>query len=255
MGRAIEAVLKRSSSEYGYDSDVITKGPVRFTSGENSVLPVPLRNMQAGWFTDHGINVANVVNYIPIVATVVTCILSLVLARATLRYVEATDKGLELAREEFEREWSPELHIRMQRVSNAEVNIIITNLARSSALLQILQLRKLSHAMPFERFILNDPLVGGSTWTESIGERLLSFTGHDFEGAVAACITFYSAGRMFRTDWFRFNIAVSRGNVLQIDAVTSPARRVRVIQGTDAERFRLDMGKDVTAHPVEQEAD
>ncbi len=39
--------------------------------------------------------------YIPVIATVVTTILSVVLARATLRYAKATDKSLALAREEF----------------------------------------------------------------------------------------------------------------------------------------------------------
>ena len=57
------------------------------------------------------------ISYIPVIATVVTTLFSVILARATLRYVEATDKGLALAREEFEREWSPDLHIKMERVS------------------------------------------------------------------------------------------------------------------------------------------
>ena len=65
--------------------------------------------MSAHWISDYSSSVLTLVNYIPVVATVVTCVFSLVLARATLRQVEATDKGLALAREEFEREWSPEL--------------------------------------------------------------------------------------------------------------------------------------------------
>src|SRR5882762_2589859 len=103
--------------------------------------------------------------YIPVVATVVTCFFSVILARATLRYVEATDKGLALAREEFEREWSPELHIKLERFSPSESRIVVTNLGRTSVLLQMIQLRKLTHAVPSERWFLNDPLVGGMTWT------------------------------------------------------------------------------------------
>jgi cell division protein FtsL len=64
--------------------------------------------------------VSVLLSYVPIMATVVTCFFSVVLARATLRYVEATDKGLQLAREEFEREWSPELHLKLERVSASE---------------------------------------------------------------------------------------------------------------------------------------
>ena len=132
------------------------------------------------------------ISYIPVIATVVTCLFSVILARATLRYVEATDKGLALAREEFEREWSPDIHIKMERVSASEAKIIVTNLAKTSVLLQLLQLRKLSHAMPFERCRLNDPLVGGMTWTQEMGRRILACTGAEFEGPIAASMTFAS---------------------------------------------------------------
>src|SRR5437879_8587079 len=107
---------------------------------------------------------STLMSYIPVIATIVTTFFSIVLARATLRYVEATDKGLALAREEFKREWSPDLHIKMERVSETEARIIVTSLATTSVLLQLQQLRKLSHATPFERSRLNDPLVRGLTW-------------------------------------------------------------------------------------------
>src|SRR5207302_9744504 len=119
------------------------------------------------------IPVTTLITYIPLIATVVTCFFSVILARATLRYVEATDKGLALAREEFEREWTPDLHVKLERVSPTEARIIVTNLAKTSVLLQLLQLRKLSHAMPFERCRINDPLVGGMTWTQEMGKRVL----------------------------------------------------------------------------------
>ena len=45
--------------------------------------------------------------YIPLAATIVTTMLSIILARATLRYAETTERSLALAREEFEREWFP----------------------------------------------------------------------------------------------------------------------------------------------------
>ena len=125
--------------------------------------------MPMQWINSFRISLSTLVSYIPLIATVVTCFFSVILARATLRYVEATDKGLALAREDFEREWSPDLHIKLERVSTTEANVIVTNLAKSSVLLQLLQLRKLSHAVPFERCRLNDPLVGGMTWTEEMG--------------------------------------------------------------------------------------
>jgi len=142
-------------------------------------MPVP-------WLNSFRISLSTFLSYIPIIATVLTCFFSVILARATLRYVEATDKGLALAREEFEREWSPDLHLKLERISSTEARIIVTNLAKSSVLLQLLQLRKLSHAVPFERCRLNDPLVGGMTWTQELGKRILACTGKEFEGTIAA---------------------------------------------------------------------
>jgi hypothetical protein len=202
--------------------------------------------MPVTWISSFRMSFTTLVSYIPIIATIVTCLFSVILARATLRYVEATDKGLALAREEFEREWSPDLHIKLERISNTEAKVVVTNLAKSSVLLQLLQLRKISHAVPFERCRLNDPLVGGTTWTEEMGKRILACTGKEFEGPIAASITFYCSGRMFRTDWFRSQIHVSDGRILSLEPSNMPARRVRVIERKGQER-RRDFVQDVTA--------
>ncbi len=190
-------------------------------------------------------------SYIPIIATIVTTFFSIILARATLRYVEATDKGLALAREEFEREWTPDLHIKLERVSASEARIIVTNLAKTSVLLQLLQLRKLSHAMPFERCRINDPLVGGMTWSQEMGKRILACAGEEFEGPIAASVTFYAAGRMFRTDWFRSHIQVREGRIVSLEPSNMPSRRVRQIERKGPER-RREFVQDVVAPDPEQ---
>src|SRR6516162_9010479 len=164
--------------------------------------------MHLRWISLNAIPFSTLVTYIPVLATVITCFFSVVLARATLRYVEATDKGLALAREEFEREWSPEVHIKLRRLSASDVEIVVTNLAKASVLLQVLQLRSLTTAAPYDKSVLNDPLMGGMAWTSSVGERLIRITGPEFEGKVDASLTFFAAGRMFRSDWFRFNVMV-----------------------------------------------
>jgi hypothetical protein len=210
-------------------------------------MPVP-------WINSFRLSFTTLVSYIPIIATIVTCLFSVILARATLRYVEATDKGLALAREEFEREWSPDLHIKLERVSSTEAKVIVTNLAKSSVLLQLLQLRKLSHAVPFERCRLNDPLVGGRTWTEEMGKRILACTGMEFEGPIAASMTFYCSGRMFRTDWFRSHIQVRDGRILSLEPSNIPARRVRVIDRKGQER-RREFVQDVTADATPDKPD
>jgi hypothetical protein len=214
--------------------------------------------MHMQWINSYRIPFTTFISYVPIIATVVTCFFSVVLARATLRYVEATDKGLALAREEFEREWSPELHIKLERISATEARVVVTNLAKISVLLQLVQLRKLSHAVPFERCRLNDPLVGGMTWTQEIGKRLLACTGEEFEGPIAASMTFYASGRMFRTDWFRSHIQVRDGRIISLEPSNIPARRVRVLERKGPERrrdFVQDVAGDAAVTKAENKAD
>lgn len=202
--------------------------------------------MHLQWVNNYRIPFTTLISYIPVIATMVTCFFSVILARATLRYVEATDKGLALAREEFEREWSPELHLKLERVSATEARIVVTNLAKTSVLLQMCQLKRLTHAVPSDRWFLNDPLVGGMTWIQDLSKRILNCTDADFEGAVAASMTFYASGRMYRTDWFRFHIQVRDGRITRLDPSNIPARRVRVIDHKGPER-RGDLVQDVTA--------
>src|SRR5690348_14719528 len=195
------------------------------------------------WFNQHSLPFQVIVAYIPLTATVATTVLSIILARATLRYAETTDKSLALAREEFERQWSPELHLKLERVSNRQTRIVVTNLARISVLLQMVQLRQLSMAVPALRSFMNEPVVGGCTWTDELGKHLFACTGDDYEGQVAASVTFYASGRLFRTDWFRFQIEVSRGEILRLEPVNIAARRVQTLD--HEEELQQELVQDV----------
>lgn len=182
------------------------------------------------WLNQHAVSFTLVLAYIPLIATVVTTVVSLVLARATVRYTASSDRSLALAREQFEREWAPELHIKLERLSNRDARIMATNLAKISVLMQMMQFRKLSMAVPSLRCFLNEPLVGGTTWSEDLGKRFFACTGEDYEGQIAVSITFYAAGRMYRTDWFRFQVKVHNNQLQQLDPVNISARRVHVLQ-------------------------
>lgn len=202
-------------------------------------------------FHGHTIQWSTLATFIPVLATIITTLLSIVLARATLRYAHAADRTLELAHEQFEREWAPELHLRLERTAANDARIVITNLAKTSVLLQLVQLRNLSGAFPLEKQYLNDPLVGGAAWTGQIGEHLLHLTGNSFSGPVAASASFYCSGRLFRTDWFRFKVEVHGGRIDRIDPVTLPAHRVRVLVPHKVRKFRKPLVSDVAKELVE----
>lgn len=199
------------------------------------------------WFSQHSIPFQLIVAYIPLIATVATTILSIVLARATLRYAETTDKSLALAREEFERQWSPELHIKLERVTSRKTKVVVTNLARISVLLQMVQLRRLALAVPSLRSVLNEALVGGTTWSDELGNHMFECTGDNYEGQIAASVTFYAGGRLYRTDWFRFEVEVKRGEILQLDPVNIAASRVRPLENDEEQALVQDVAEAASA--------
>ena len=210
--------------------------------------------MNLQWLMQHNNFFTLIVAYVPLIATVVTTILSLVLARATLRYVEASDKSLALAREEFDRQWSPELHIKIEAISGRNARIVVTNLARISVLLQTVQVRKLTMGVPSLRYLLNEPLTGGATWIDELGRRFFAGTGDDYEGVIATSITFYCCGRLFRTDWFRFQVQIRKGEILHMAPVNITARRVRVLVHRDSgEHVRRDLVMDVAGTAAEKD--
>jgi hypothetical protein len=194
------------------------------------------------WLSQHAIPFTLILAYVPLIATVVTTVVSLVLARATVRYTASSDRSLALAREQFEREWAPELHIKLERLSSRDAKLLVTNLAKISVLMQMVQMRKVSMAVPSLRSFVNEPLVGGTTWSDDLGKRFFACTGDNYEGQIAVSITFYAAGRMYRTDWFRFQVHVHNNQLSKLDPVNISARRVRTLEprnGTGSTRREL----------------
>jgi hypothetical protein len=105
---------------------------------------------------------------------------------------------------------------------------------------------------------LNDPLVGGLTWSQEMGRRILACTGEEFEGPIAASMTFYAAGRMYRTDWFRAQIQVRDGRIASLEPSTMPSRRVRVVERKGPERrreFVQDLAADAVPDETEEKPD
>lgn len=208
------------------------------------------------WLSQHAVPFTLILAYVPLIATVVTTAVSLILVRATLRYTESSDRSLALAREQFEREWAPELHLKLERLSARETRIYATNLAKISVLMQMVQLRKLSMAVPSLRCFLNEPLVGGTTWSDDLGKRFFACTGEDYEGHIAVSVTFYAAGRMYRTDWFRFQVQVRNNQLLKLDPVNISARRVRVLQTKNGTAITpQELVRDVVADANKKDGD
>lgn len=77
----------------------------------------------------------------------------------------------------------------------------------------------------------------------------MTATGDDFEGPIGASVTFFASGRMFRTDWFRFQIKVKNGKIVYLEPITMAARRVQILEEESCEprtERELKLVEDVT---------
>jgi hypothetical protein len=90
-------------------------------------------------------------------------------------------------------------------------------------------------------------LVGGMTWSQEMGKSILSCTGYEFEGPIAAAMTFYAAGRMYRTDWFRAQVVVREGRLVSLEPSNMPTRRVRQVERKGQPERRREFVQDVAA--------
>jgi hypothetical protein len=86
------------------------------------------------------------------------------------------------------------------------------------------------------------------TWTQEMGKRILACTGDEFEGPIATAMTFYAAGRMFRTDWFRSQIVVREGRIVSLEPSNMPTRRVRQVERKGQPERRREFVQDVAVN-------
>ena len=65
------------------------------------------------WLSQHAIPFTLILAYVPLIATIVTTVVSLVLARATVRDTESSDPGAWRSHvSSSSAEWAPELHLK-----------------------------------------------------------------------------------------------------------------------------------------------
>ena len=65
------------------------------------------------------------------------------------------------------------------------------------------------------------------TWSQDIGKRILACSGYDFEGPIAASMTFYAAGRwLVPADLAGYPVSAPQRRLIK--ALTRPGRQRRL---------------------------
>jgi hypothetical protein len=171
------------------------------------------------------------------IAAIVTLFLTGLLAYVTWRYTRATDdslalgrRQLELSREQFEKQWRPDVHLRAI-IDGKDPALEVTNLGRMAIVITSLQLRftDTSHGVLRKPFPRPFPLSAGNR--DSLGRDLvnqaLDAVGlSDLVGvtSIEMALTFTALGEYYETAWFRFIATVSRGDVRDLQSIPPPGQ-------------------------------
>jgi hypothetical protein len=158
-------------------------------------------------------------------AALLTFAVTAFLARVTYLYMKATAAALKLSRDQFEREWHPDVHVRAAAEASS-VFLEVTNLGRMAIVVTVLHVRfpdvgPQDLVTPISRPF---PLASGArdTLPMSLIEvamrqaRLTNLIGNT---TVEILLGFAALGTKHDTKWFRFLANVERGMILDLVSI------------------------------------
>ncbi|HUC42237.1 MAG TPA: hypothetical protein VL913_00695 [Candidatus Micrarchaeaceae archaeon] len=140
------------------------------------------------------------------------------------RQNEDQQTALQQAREEFDREWQPELRVLVHRTNPQDVKLDLVNLGRTAIQVQSLDIG-VGHGTSLR--------VKSLEWirlvpiNESRGDNIhalliqamteqLGITLGDSDGDMAVRVRYFSAGASHETEWTRFGVVIRRGSIDKI---------------------------------------
>jgi hypothetical protein len=179
------------------------------------------------FLSEHVTAIQGIAAAVQALAAVVSVVITVALVVITRKYTLLTQAALKLGREQFEREWTPNLHIRAVLNSNDLSELEVTNLGRMSVVVTKLLIR-FPTASPsvIERLIPRPfPLSTGARDSVSIMTRL-SESMHKLDldlntvNDLPVDIRFdYTAlGTPVQTEWFHFSAEIVNGRVCGLDS-------------------------------------
>jgi hypothetical protein len=169
-------------------------------------------------------------------SAVVIVLLTGALVLFTRRYVSATNRALTLSgnqvdlqreslallaqqiagqKEEYERDWKPQLRILLHRDNPQDVRLSMVNLGRTAVHVEGIDIKPQSKS-PKVKFVSFFRLISVNT-SDSINFHnelffaLMEFLGvgsEPYEGEMAVRVRYFSAGKFYDGDWVRFRVWV-----------------------------------------------
>jgi hypothetical protein len=167
------------------------------------------------------------------ISAVVVALLTGFLVVFTSRYVKRTGESIELskqqpgeqkqaltlAKQEFEREWQPQLRIFVHYVF-PNVILDLVNLGRTAIHVESVDFSVgVGTDLRSENMKLVKLIPVNHSEKQNIELRLLGVISKPttYDGNMAVRAAYFSAGRSYQSDWFNFGVVVREGRIVKVD--------------------------------------
>jgi hypothetical protein len=161
------------------------------------------------------------------ITSAVIVVLTVILARTTMRSTAITREALRITRDQFDREWWIDLHVRILEFelpgNRAEDSVVrITNLGRASVMVEIARLRSSSSIGGVSVQVPMDRVIAGGLADEIPFASLREALNHCFvpghpetarsqewqvvRQSLQISLQCYSARQRYETDWVTFSV-------------------------------------------------
>lgn len=177
-------------------------------------------------FSQHAPEIQTAAAIVQAISAGIIVWLTIRLARSTETYAGLTRDSLNVAREQFEREWLPYWHLLLTHDTvdmNDEIRLAVTNLSRNSARVTHLFMRIETEPGSLKQWVLDMPLPGlereSFNATEHLRETIQpNIMGGSWQGVVEVRVAFVVAGADAPrpSSWFPFKIAVTNDKIVGV---------------------------------------
>ena len=168
-------------------------------------------------------------------------LLTFLLVCAAILSSRSTTKALRLAKEQFDREWKPELGIHLDMVDGQTLHLVVGNLSRAAAWIETLYL--LPQGVADEKVqlgTLRGIVGGGATTNFEIRKEVLtclrnlqlsSQTRPNWQGPILIKVGFKCGRKYLETDWTQYNFEIADWSLSRV----SPGIKV-MLKKSDSSR-------------------
>ena len=168
-------------------------------------------------------------------SAILVAIFTLALVVITRRYARIAERSLKLAKQQYEREWSPDVRVQVLESDTRKdiyPQLVVSNLSRAAALVHTLRFTRVRGAnadtQGVQAFPVNELLPGAGSVTVNIFLKLQAYvfgTHATEEDLMAVSAGYYCSGKDLTTDWADF--VISSGPPLNIKPTNKTLHKLR----------------------------